>query len=153
VRSPREQSSTATVRPLEERHWPQVIAYDTAIFGADRSMLLRRLAGRLPEAALIAERGDRIVGFLLGRDGRVMRQLGPLAAEDDGIARALLARAIAAVPAPVVADVPDCHAALGNWLIALGFVVERPYIRMAYETSKAFDDVTRHFAIAGPELG
>ena len=69
---------------------------------------------------------DRIVGFLLGRDGRVMSQLGPLAAEDDGIASALLARAIAAVPAPLAVDVPDRHAALGSWLATLGFTAERP---------------------------
>ena len=92
--------------------WPHVIAYDTAIFGADRSALLHRLADRLPQAALVAERDGRIAGFLLGRDGRVMSQLGPLAADDDGIASALLARAIAAVPAPLAVDVPDRHAAL-----------------------------------------
>ena len=142
-----------TVRTLEAGDWPQVIAYDTAIFGADRSALLRRLADRLPQAALVAERDGRIAGFLLGRDGRVMSQLGPLAADDDGIASALLARAIAEVPAPLAIDVPDRHGALGDWLTTLGFTAERPYIRMVYGTSLAFDDNARLFAIAGPELG
>jgi hypothetical protein len=76
-----------------------------------------------------------------------------LAADDDGIARALLARAIAEVPAPLTVDVPDRHSALGSWLITLGFTAERPYIRMIYGTSLAFDDNARLFAIAGPELG
>jgi GNAT superfamily N-acetyltransferase len=153
VQIPAAERDAATVRPLETRDWPQVIAYDTAVFGADRSALLRRLANRLPHAALVAEREGRIVGFLLGRDGRVMSQLGPLAAEDDGIATALLSRALAAVPAPLVVDVPDHHAALCGWLAELGFAVERPYIRMAYGTRIAFDDGARLFAIAGPELG
>jgi hypothetical protein len=82
-----------------------------------------------------------------------MRQLGPLAAEDGDIAISLLAHAIAAVPAPLTVDVPDRHAALGDWLATLGFATERPLIRMAYGTNAAFSDVTRHFAIAGPELG
>ena len=142
-----------TVRRLDFTDWPQVIAYDAAIFGADRSVLLRRLAERLPEAALIAERHGRLAGFLLGRDGRVMNQLGPLAAESDQVARALLSHAFAAVAFPVAIDVPDRHAGLGDWLQALGFAAERPLTRMVHGTSAAFDDPTRLFAIAGPELG
>jgi GNAT superfamily N-acetyltransferase len=153
VRAPTVGQNAVTVRALETGDWPQVIASDTAIFGADRSSLLHRLADRLPQAALVAERAGRIAGFLLGRDGRVMNQLGPLAADDDGIARALLARAIAEVPAPLAIDVPDRHSALSSWLTALGFTTERPYIRMIYGTSLAFDDNARLFAIAGPELG
>jgi GNAT superfamily N-acetyltransferase len=153
VRAPTAGQNAETVRALENGDWPQVIASDTAIFGADRSSLLHRLAARLPQAALVAERAGRIAGFLLGRDGRVMNQLGPLAADDDGIARALLARAIAEVPAPITIDVPDRHGALGSWLTTLGFTTERPYIRMIYGTSLAFDDNARLFAIAGPELG
>ncbi len=153
VRIPAAEGHAATVRALETYDWPQVVDYDIAVVGADRGALLRRIAGRLPEAALVAERDSRIVGFLLGRAGRVMSQLGPLAAENDGIARALLARAIAAVRAPLVIDMPDRHAALGDWLTALGFAVERPYIRMSYGARATVGDSARMFTIAGPELG
>jgi hypothetical protein len=142
-----------TVRRLAAADWPQVVAYDAGIFGADRGALLRRLAERLPQAALIAERGGRLAGFLLGRDGRVMNQLGPLAAESDRVALALLAHAVAAVAFPVAIDVPDRHATLSEWLQTLGFAAERPLTRMVHGTSKAFDDPARLFAIAGPELG
>jgi GNAT superfamily N-acetyltransferase len=146
--------SAATIRPLDASDWPQIIAYDAAIFGADRGVLLRRLAERLPRAALVAKEGGRIRGALLGRDGRVMNQLGPLVADDDGVAKALLARAIAAVPAPLAVDVPDRHLALGDWLTKQsGFEAERSLIRMAYGTETPFDDGARLFAIAGPELG
>ncbi len=145
--------SAAAVRPIEAPDWPQLIAYDTAIFGADRGTVLRRLADRLPQAAFVAERDRRIVGFLLGRDGHAMSQLGPVAAEDDAIAIALLAQGIGAVSAPLAIDVPDRHAALGKWLAACGFTAERPLTRMVYGTSSAFDDGARLFAIAGPELG
>ncbi len=142
-----------TVRRLGTADWPQVIAYDTTVFGADRGALLRRLAARLPEAALVAERQGRLAGFLLGRDGRVMNQLGPLAAESGDTARALLARAFAVVAVPLAVDVPDRHAAFGDWLQTLRFVAERPLTRMVYGMSAAFDDPTRLFAIAGPEFG
>jgi hypothetical protein len=153
VRTPPAMSNAVAVRALTAHDWPQVIAYDTAVFGAERSALLRRLADRLPNAALVAERAGRIVGFLLGRDGRVMSQLGPLAADDDAVASALLTQAIAVTPAPLTIDVPDRHAGLGDWLSTLGFTAERLLTRMVYGTHVAFDDSARLFAIAGPELG
>jgi GNAT superfamily N-acetyltransferase len=141
------------VRPLDASDWPAVIAYDRAVFGADRSALLRRLAERLPSAALIAERDRRIAGMLLGRDGRVMSQLGPLVAEDDAVARSLLHRALAVLDAPLAIDLADRHAPLGLWLGELGFTAERPLTRMIRGREAGFADPARLFAIAGPELG
>jgi GNAT superfamily N-acetyltransferase len=145
--------TAVTIRALEERDWQPIIAYDEVVFGADRSALLRRLANRLPAAALVAEHRGRIAGYLFGRDGRNMSQLGPLAAEQEPVAIALLAQAIAGVAPPLVIDLPDHHASFGAWLSTLGFGVERPLTRMAYGRSKAFDDSARLFTIAGPELG
>jgi len=143
----------ANIRSISEEDWPAIIALDTDVFGADRSRLLRRMADRLPAAALVAERQGRIVGYVLGRDGRTMNQLGPLAADDETIAVALLSCALAAVPAPVAIDLPDRHGALGEWIATLGFKTERPLTRMVYGRCRAFDDTARLYAIAGPELG
>ena len=55
---------------------------------------LRGLRGRLPAAEFVAERAGRVVGFALGRDGGLAAQIGPLIAEDEAIAAALLARAL-----------------------------------------------------------
>jgi hypothetical protein len=151
--SPSVPKSDVSVRPIRDEDWPAVIALDTAVFGADRNVLLRRLADRLPAAALVADRNGRIAGFLFGRDGRSMNQLGPLAAESENVAIALLTHAIAAVPAPLTIDLPDRHASIGSWLVTLGFKAERPLTRMVYGRSQAFDDGARLFAIAGPELG
>ena len=145
--------SDASIRSIQKDDWPAIIALDTDVFGADRSGLLRRLAKRLPASALVAERGGRIVGYLLGRDGRNMSQLGPLAAENEDVAMALLSRGIAAVPAPLAIDLPDRHGPMGEWLGTLDFKVERSLTRMVYGRSEAFDDGARLFAIAGPELG
>jgi GNAT superfamily N-acetyltransferase len=146
-------NSDANIRPIQEADWAAITALDADVFGADRSGLLRRLAERLPASALVAERGGPIVGYLLGRDGRTMNQLGPLAAENEDVAMALLSRGVAAVPAPLAIDLPDRHGRLREWLGTLDFKVERPLTRMVYGRSKAFDDGARLFAIAGPELG
>lgn len=153
VRKPYTESPAPVVRALTAADWPQLLAQDAEVFGADRGALLQSFVRRLPEAALVADRGGRLAGYLLGRDGRVMNQLGPLVADDDAVARALLARAIAGAASPLAIDLPDRHTALGDWLAALGFAVERPFTRMIYGRSSGFGDDRRLFAIAGPELG
>jgi len=149
----RDDANSAGIRPLRSSDWPALLAYDRAVFGGDRAALLRRLAERAPEAALVAERSGGIAGFLFGRDGRVMTQLGPLAAEDAETAEALLRHALLVQPPPCAIDVADRHERLGRWLIGCGFAVERPLTRMVYGQSEAFDDPARLFAAAGPELG
>ncbi len=146
-------AAEVTVRPLQPDDWPALERYDRAVFGTDRSLLLRHLAARLPAAALIAECRRQTVGFLLGRDGRMAAQLGPLAAEDDTVARALLAAATARVQAPLAVDLAERHTALGAWLAGVGFAAERRWTRMVYRRRAAFDDAARLFATAGPELG
>jgi GNAT superfamily N-acetyltransferase len=148
-----EQRDNALIRPLQAADWPAILAYDRAVFGGDRAALLHRLADRLPRAALVAERSGRLAGFLFGRDGRVMTQLGPLAAEDAAIAEALLRHAFLVQPPPLAIDLADRHERLGRWLIECGFAVERPLTRMVHGRSCAFDDPGRLFAVAGPEFG
>src|SRR5438105_1856361 len=99
-----------TIRPISDADWPALCAYDAAAFGAERSAVLAGLRGRLPAAELMAERDGRIAGVLLGRDGRTAAQVGPLIAEDDAIARALLARALDGTDGPAFIDIADAKA-------------------------------------------
>jgi predicted N-acetyltransferase YhbS len=141
------------IRPLGDRDWQPLCSYDATAFGADRSGLLAALRGRLPAVELVAERAGRIVGFLLGRDGRVAAQAGPLIAEDDAIARALLARALDAFDGLVFIDLADAKSAVRAWLEARGFVPQRPFTRMLYRSAARFDDPARTYAVVGPEFG
>lgn len=141
------------VRPMTDADWGAVCALDAQAFRADRSELIAALRARLPQAALVAEKGGRIVGFLLGRDGRLANDLGPCVADSEKTAVALLAAALAVVPAPVFLDMPAQHAAVGEWLRSAGFTLQRPYTRMLLDRNEPFNDVARLFAIAGPELG
>jgi len=133
--------------------WPALCRYDAAAFGSDRTALLERLRARLPAAALCAERNGRVAGLLLGRDGRTSSQLGPLVAEDDAAAQALLAHALAEAEGPVYVDLADDKAATRAWLGSLGFTSQRPLTRMVLGRNESFGDPARTFAVAGPELG
>jgi GNAT superfamily N-acetyltransferase len=151
-----EHSDTAgstIVRPIADADWPTLCAYDAACFGADRSALLQRLRGRLPAAELIAERHGRVAGLLLGRNGRTASQIGPLVAEDDDVALALLARALPAIKGTVYVDFADSKTTLRDWLAKCGFSAQRPLTRMQLGRSAGFDDETRTFAVVGPEFG
>ena len=141
------------IRPISAADLPAISAYDASGFGADRGAVLQRLHARLPKGAWLAERAGRIVGCLLGRDGRRAAQLGPLVAESDDIAAALMASALRALEGPVYVDIADAKTALRAWLESSGFTAQRPWTRMLLGRGTSFDDAARVFAIAGPELG
>jgi GNAT superfamily N-acetyltransferase len=146
-------ASAPTIESITDAVWPVLIAYDSAVFGADRSHVLTRLRGRLPGANLVARRNGRIVGMLLGRDGRTASHLGPLVAEDDETAKALLARALTDISGMVYLDIADAKGTVRSWLETTGFAMQRPFTRMLLGRDRSFDDVTRTFAVTGPEFG
>jgi GNAT superfamily N-acetyltransferase len=141
------------VRPITDTVWPALLAYDAAVFGADRGEVLGRLRGRLPETNLFAQRAGRITGMLLGRDGRTASHLGPLIAEDDATARALLTHGLGRIGGLVYIDLSDTKADIRSWLETSGFASQRPFTRMLLGRDRSFDDVTRTFAVVGPEFG
>ncbi|MBV9286623.1 MAG: GNAT family N-acetyltransferase [Hyphomicrobiales bacterium] len=141
------------IRRISDDEWLMLSRYDAQTFGADRSALLARLRGRAPEAELVAWRADRMIGFVLGRDGRSAAQLGPVAAEDEGVAQALLARALAHVRGPIYIDLADDKSALRRWLEGRGFAPQRPFTRMGFRRAVTVGDLARTMAVAGPELG
>ena len=146
----------AGVRRLRESDWQALLALDETAFGASRERLLRDLAARLPQAALVAEENGALAGFLLGRDGREASQLGPLVARSSAAARALLAAALAAVRAPLLLDVVDREPGITAWLESLGFAFERPFTRMVKAqrgAPAAPGEAALVFCPAGPELG
>jgi hypothetical protein len=145
--------ASVAARPIDDSVWPALCAYDAAVFGADRSRILARMRGRLPPANLYAERDGRITGLLLGREGRMASHLGPLIAEDDATALALLAQALSRIDGPVYVDLADAKPAVRAWLEASGFAVQRPFTRMLFGRRQSFDDVARTYAVIGPEFG
>ena len=152
-RSDTELRVSGGVEQMNNDHWPQVLVLDAAAFGCDRSALLERLRARSEGFACVAEKNGRVRGFLLGREGRIATQLGPIVAEDEECAASLAAHALARLRSPVIVDALERHDAFARWLGAQGFERERPYTRMALGRDELFGDPARMVAIAGPELG
>jgi len=147
------QARSVAIEPITDAIWPALCAYDAVVFGNDRSSVLARMRGRLPHANLVALCNGRIAGMLLGRDGRAAAHLGPLIAEDDEIAQALLARALNAIGGTIYIDLADAKAGVRVFLESAGFVVQRPFTRMLLGRDEGFDDTARTYAVVGPEFG
>jgi len=143
----------AGVRALRESDWPRLLELDARAFGASREPLLRALAARLAQAALVCDGSAGPQGFLLGREGREALQLGPLVAHDAGTARALLAAALTAVRPPLYLDLVDREPGLGAWLESLGLAFQRPFTRMVRGACAAPGEAGLVCCPAGPELG
>ena len=123
---------------------------DGEAFGADRSLILADLRRRPGAMSL---RDPDTGGFLLTRPGRTATHIGPVVAREARTALDLLRAAIAAIPGPIVIDVPDREAEVTQLLSRRGFEQERPYTRMALGREVGFGNPALIRAVAGPELG
>ena len=143
-----------TVRPFTIADLPKLATYDRPLSGMERPTILAHLATRQPGLAFVAEASSgRIAGFALGREGRFATSLGPVVADSEAIALALMSRAATAARPPFIIDVPDAHLLIKAWLEGEGAVSPRAYMRMTLGEAKGLNDPGHVFALAGPELG
>ncbi len=131
------------LRPAEEGD----LVLDVPVFGSPRGFVLDGLKARAPRIS----GGDR--GFVLGRPGRTATQIGPVVAEDEAAAAALIEHGLAGAEGPVLIDLVDGRPALEKLLTDRGFTVQRRFLRMARGRDIPYGDPSRLFAAAGPELG
>jgi GNAT superfamily N-acetyltransferase len=141
------------IAPMTADEIDEVAGYDAKTFGADRAALLRHLFERAPERAFVARAGPWLAGYVLGRDGREVTQIGPVTAEDEDVAVALVRRALDGLEGGAVIDAAEDQTAFTDWLKRSGFAYQRPYSRMLRGRSSPVDQTAYVFAVAGPELG
>ena len=95
-----------------------------------------------------------IAGYAVGRPGRIAFQIGPVVADREDVAIALVSYAVAHLDGPAMIDVPDAHADLRAWLDRHGAVRERGFTRMTLGAPPpGLTNPRAVFALAGPELG
>ena len=71
-------------------HLERLFEMDREVFGADRGVLLRSLAGSAPELVAITLSGGAVKGFALGRKGSLADHLGPWVASNGTAAHEVL---------------------------------------------------------------
>jgi hypothetical protein len=147
--------STAAPRPAGVADHEALLALDRAATGLDRRFLLSSFLSRPGTRAWRTDDGR---GFVIVRAGRRATQIGPLVASDAGAAATLLGTAIAAATAQDAAraiflDLARSHRALADDLERLGFVRQRPFVRMSLGATEAPRLGSGMFVLAGPEFG
>lgn len=142
-------ASIATAMELTEAGLDPAIALDATVFGASRDFLLRSFRSRAPQLALRLKEHS----FVVARPGRLATQIGPLVANDESAALALLQAALARIDGPVFMDVPDRWLNLRAELERRGFTIQRGFRRMVLGSDQPFGDPARSFVVAGPEFG
>jgi GNAT superfamily N-acetyltransferase len=148
-----------TVRGMTAADLPAVIAIDRRVFGGDRRDLLEWALETAPHYARVL---DSTAGcqYCFGRAGRLFDQIGPVVANNDADAAALVDAALmSAEGRAAVADVYDARGCFATCLQRRGFVSQRPLFRMRRPGSRdrstpasAADSHAVEYAIFGPEF-
>ena len=146
-------SYAGRARPVTRDDLAGVLARDREVFGADRGVLLAALLERAPECAWIVRDQRRVLGYSFGRRGRLFHQLGPLVAEDREIAAEIVAACFRRLDGRLFAiDTPQFDGEWLAWLESVGFVAERPFVRMFRRGHTHPGKPSLQYAITGPEF-
>lgn len=143
-----------TIIPMTAAGLDACTVYDQAHFGASRRTLLQSFFENAPEYAFIARDTVGIRGYCLGRHGSTFEQIGPVVADDEATARALfLAAASQLSGRSMIIDILSEQTDWRQFLLDLGFTVQRPFTRMSLGDWTVQGDRSGQYAIAGPEFG
>lgn len=145
----------ATVaRPMRPQDLDPVAVRDRAVFGADRRALLTWAFRTASALAWVVEAEGVILGYCFGRYGHTWSQVGPVVSRDVATGASLVAAcASASERTPLVVDAAPAAPGWMRELAAIGFVEQRPFIRMCRGTNAHGGERESVLAIFGPEWG
>lgn len=118
-------------RPVGPADLPALTGYDRAAFGVDRGRLLTRWL-TFAEQVRVVERDGAVAGY-----GATWRNVdntlvGPLVADDDGTAKALIADLAGTVDGPLRLDLDGRRTALSGWAAGHGIAPARTVTSMVH---------------------
>jgi len=141
-------------RRVEEIEREAVAALDYEAFGADRWVLLRRIEDDISRGLVNESPRGRINGFGYKRKGARAVYLGPVIAENQSAAAALLKSLLHPLASRrVFWDVPDHQTGTVELARKLGFQPQRPLLRMWLGARNVAGRPEMVHALAGPEIG
>lgn len=102
--------TASSVQTATAADWPALLAYDTAVFGADRHTFLRAWLGMPNARGFLVRRNGNLHGYAVLRRCGEGHKIGPLFADNPHSAEQLfLACCQAAGNEPVFLDIPDIN--------------------------------------------
>jgi hypothetical protein len=139
---------------LSEVPFEQLLAFDTAVFGATRERFLHVWIDRPPGHALACLAEGSLLGYGVVRPCRVGAKVGPLFADDENVAEALLSGLLATARpgTEVFVDMPASNPATRR-------LRSRRQMQRSFETARMYlngradEDVQRIFGVTTLEFG
>ena len=151
---PAEKLNLSTARSLRKSDLPTLAEMDHEAFGANRQTLLKWILEGAPQYAFILEATNEIQGYCFGRHGYNFTHIGPVFAKNAAVAKNVVSAALHnCIGHPVILDVLHLDVEFNEWLASLGFVEQRPLIRMYKGTNRFPGSPKLQYAILGPEFG
>ncbi len=147
---------TAGVRPVRPGDVSSVASFDARFFGANRAQLLERLAEEFPDVFLMAVRGGRVHGFIVGNPSGDSCEIGPWVVEPDspGVAGSLFQGVVAASGSRTIAfSGPSSNDALQGFVKRVRLEEVFRTRRMWYGRDAFPADPQGVWALAGLEKG
>ena len=154
VHTAKRRDGKGSVEPAGHADLNRIIALDSEIFGAERSLLLKSLIREFPyKAWMVKEKGD-IAGFSLGRQGTRFHHIGPVFARSAEIAGMIVESAVSELQdKAVVVDVLSDKTKIISFLLESGFSRQRHFVRMFQEKNPFPGKPENQYLICGPEFG
>lgn len=103
----------------------EVLALDSAAFGASRKDFLRARLAQSADQAWLRDAEGRLVGYALGIQSPVVRVIGPVVAPDAASALRLVETLASRHPGRLRIDIPSPHVELIEAVKARGFALDR----------------------------
>ena len=130
---------------------PQVKTSDLPLPGMSGSdPVIPDMVRNSPE---LCRKDERCGLWLLGRSGAVFRQIGPVHAANAHDALAAVKEVLHGSSGKFIIDVPEYQRDFMEGLTAMGFSVQRDFLRMRFRQSDELPQDPCLFATAGPEFG
>jgi GNAT superfamily N-acetyltransferase len=135
--------------PFEE-----LLAFDTAVFGSERERFLRTWIERPPGHALAWLEDEALAGYGVLRPCRVGAKIGPLFADDEEVAAALMSGLLAAADpgTGVFIDMPAANPRTSELRAGRPMDASFETVRM-YRNGRPSEDVHRVFGVTTFEFG
>jgi len=141
------------VEPVTAGDLDEIVAFDTPRFGVERRSVLAALVTMDPTGSKVLRRKGEVVAACFSRPGANMMMIGPVIAETESDAKAVVSAALTQqLGGPVVMDVPGAQPDYLGWLTGLGFARQREFTRML-RGDNVVGIPSQVFAVTGPEFG
>jgi hypothetical protein len=142
------------IQQITGKNISEAVKTDNAVFGAERSYLLKKLIGDNPNRAFVLKKDNALSGYIFGRAGSRFNYVGPACALTQNSARLLISKAFESLnEKPVAFDILEDKSDLISWLETKGFVKQRHFVRMYLNINPFPGIVENQYLISGPEYG